>query len=107
MLKLVVYIPETYLELVKNAMFAHGAGQHACYDQVAWQTLGIGQFRALHESEPFVGDIGQVQITAEYRLEMICQDHLLTAVIDAIKAVHPYETPAIDILRLEHYPAEL
>ena len=92
--KLTVYIPETHLEQVKGAIFAAGAGRYAAYDCCCWQVLGQGQFRPLDGSNPFVGEQGVVEKIPEYRIEAICDDALIPAVIAAIRASHPYEEPA-------------
>jgi hypothetical protein len=101
MFKLVVYIPEAHTEAVKQAMFAAGAGRQGNYDQCSWQVKGEGQFRPLEGSQPFVGDVDTVETVAEYRVEMLCEEHCLKAVIKALKNAHPYEEPAFDIIRLQ------
>ena len=96
MKKLTVYIPETHLESVKQALFAAGAGQYAAYDRVCWQVLGSGQFRPLNGSHPAIGEVGQETRVAEYRVEMICADACVGVVTAALRAAHPYEEPAFD-----------
>ncbi|MEI6210424.1 MAG: NGG1p interacting factor NIF3 [bacterium] len=100
MYKLTVYIPEAHVEPVKAALFAAGAGRYARYDCCAWQVLGQGQFRALAGSQPFVGAIGRVEQVAEYRVEMVVQDDVVPAVLEALKAAHPYEEPAFDLVEI-------
>ena len=100
MYKLTVYIPETHLEAVKAALFAAGAGRYASYDCCAWQVAGQGQFRPLAGSRPFLGTAGQVARVAEYRVEMIVPDAAAPAVLAALKAAHPYEEPAYDLVRI-------
>ena len=46
------YVPEADLEIVKNAMFDAGAGQFDNYEQCAWQTIGMGQFKPINEAQP-------------------------------------------------------
>lgn len=98
MKKLTVYIPEAYLENVKDALFAAGGGRYARYDRCCWQTSGIGQFRPLQGSQPAVGEVGQETRVAEYRVEMICEDVLEAAITAALRAAHPYEEPAFDFV---------
>jgi len=100
MYKLTVYIPETHVEAVKTALFAAGAGRYANYDRCAWQVLGQGQFRPLQGSKPFLGTPGQIACVPEYRVEMIVQDASIPAVLKALKAAHPYEEPAYDLVRM-------
>jgi len=100
MYKLTVYIPETHLEPVKDALFAAGAGRYAAYDRCCWQVLGQGQFRPLEGSEPFIGKTGVIEHVPEYRVEMICEDVRVAAVAAALRAAHPYEEPAFDFVRV-------
>ena len=100
MLKLTVYIPETHLEVVKAALFEAGAGRYAAYAECCWQILGTGQFRPLKDSKPFVGCLDQVAKVPEYRVEMICREELVTAVIVALRKTHPYQEPAFDFVKI-------
>lgn len=98
MLKLTVYIPDSHLEPVKAALFAAGAGRIGDYDGCAWQVLGQGQFRPLAGANPFIGEGGQLSVVPEWRVEMVLDEAVLTAVIAALKTAHPYETPAYDVV---------
>jgi hypothetical protein len=100
MYKLTVYIPESHLEPVKEALFAAGSGRYAAYDRCCWQVLGQGQFRPLEGSRPFLGTVGTDEKVAEYRVEMICADEDVARVEQALRAAHPYEEPAFDFVRL-------
>jgi hypothetical protein len=104
MYKLTVYIPATHLETVKNALFDAGAGRQGAYDRCAWQVLGQGQFRPLTGCSPFIGRVGSVATVDEYRVEMLCPEDRTAAVIRALRAAHPYETPAFDLVRLADGP---
>lgn len=101
MYKLCVYIPETHLEPVKQALFEAGAGRIGDYDCCCWQAPGSGQFRPLPGSRPFIGGLGQVERVAEYRVEMVCADERVDAALAALRAAHPYEEPAFDLWRLD------
>lgn len=97
MYKLAFYVPENYLEPVKEAVFAVGAGQIGDYEHCCWQTLGTGQFKPLKGSTPFIGDVGELACVDEYKVEMVCADHLIQAAVQALLAVHPYEEPAYEV----------
>lgn len=101
MYKIVFFVPESHLEVVKDALFEAGAGRIGDYDRCAWQVKGQGQFRPLPGSQPYVGEEGAVEVVDEYRVEIICPDDRLPAVVAALRGSHPYETPAFDIVRLE------
>lgn len=94
----VVYVPESHLDAVKQAMFAAGAGSIGDYSQCAWQVLGTGQFCPGVNADPFIGENQQVTQVAEYRLEMVCQEDIKNDVLAALRASHPYEEPAFHVL---------
>ncbi len=100
MYKLVFFVPQPQLDEVKQAVFATGAGRIGDYDQCCWQVLGEGQFRPLSGSDPFLGEEGEVTRVAEYRVELVCEDSLIVDAVAAMKAAHPYEEPAFDVIKL-------
>ena len=103
MYQIVVYIPETHLEPVKEALFQAGAGKIGDYDSCAWQTLGQGQFRPLEGSTPFIGQTGEVETVDEYRVELVCEEEALKAAVEAMIAAHPYEEPAYSVWPLASF----
>jgi len=103
MLKLTFYVPESHLEPVKQAVFEAGAGRIGDYDSCCWQVAGQGQFRPLDGANPFIGSQGALETVSEYRVEMICTEPCIEAVIQALKASHPYEEPAYDVVALLPY----
>ncbi|WP_294949423.1 YqfO family protein [Sulfurivirga sp.] len=100
MYKLVFFVPVTHVEQVKQAVFDAGAGRIGNYDRCSWQVLGEGQFRPLDGANPFLGQQGEVEKVAEYRVEMVCDDAHIEKAVQALKAAHPYETPAYDVWKL-------
>ncbi|MCD6055210.1 MAG: NGG1p interacting factor [Gammaproteobacteria bacterium] len=100
MYHLYFYVPRTHLEVVKAALFAAGAGSMGGYDQVCWQTEGTGQFRPLPGSQPHIGKPNMLEKLDEYKVEMICRDDKVDAVIQALRKAHPYEEPAYGMLKI-------
>ena len=92
------YVPETHLEIVKQALFDIGLGKFNNYDCCAFQTLGQGQFRPLENSNPHLGVKNKIEQVAEYKVEMICEDKLVDMAKDALKKSHPYEEVAYGFL---------
>lgn len=93
------YCPVEYVDQIKNALFAVGAGTYKGYEQCAWQTEGEGQFRPLSDSHPFIGTHNMLEKIKEVKVEMICADELLKTAVEALIEAHPYEEPAYHILR--------
>jgi len=94
LVQLVFYVPVDHAEPVKNAIFAAGGGRIGNYDCCCWQTLGTGQFRPLPGSQPFIGSTGSEEHVPELRVELVVPETALAAVLAALLAAHPYETPA-------------
>lgn len=97
MYKLVFFVPENHKEAVKQAVFDQGAGRYEGYDYCSWETSGNGQFKPLSGSQPFIGQHDQIETVVEYRVEMICDDEHIKAVLQALIRAHPYETPAYEV----------
>jgi structural hemagglutinin/hemolysin toxin protein RtxA len=83
-------------------MFTAGAGKIGNYSCCAWQVLGEGQFMPLPGNEAYVGKTNAVEKIAEYKVEMVCAENLIDAVISAMKQAHPYEEPAYQVFRIEN-----
>jgi hypothetical protein len=101
--KLCFFVPASHVDAVKNAVFAAGGGRIGDYDHCAWQVLGLGQFRPLDGSQPFIGEAGQVEQVEEWKVELVVADGLIRPVVEALKQSHPYETPAYEVWRLEDF----
>lgn len=103
MYKLVFFVPEAQKEQVKLAVFSAGAGKIGHYDQCCWEVKGTGQFRPLSGSTPAIGSRNVVEQVEEFRVELVCEDHLIEKAVEAMKQAHPYEEPAYDICLLEKF----
>lgn len=97
MLKLTFYVPLDSAEQVKDALFAAGAGRIGHYERCSFETAGIGQFCATPGANPTIGKINILEKIQELRVEMVLDDIILKEVVQALRAAHPYETPAFDV----------
>lgn len=103
MYKLCFYVPESHLDVVKQAVFEAGAGAIGAYDSCCWQTLGTGQFRPMQDSKPFIGQLGTLEQLPEYRVELVCSEDSIKEAVASLKRAHPYEEPAYDVWRLADF----
>ncbi len=74
------------------------------YDSCCYQSEGIGQFRPLKGSSPFIGQVGELAQEREWRLELVVDEEFAAQVVEALLESHPYEVPAyhlIPVLTLE------
>ncbi len=99
--KLVVYVPESHLEAVRDAMGGAGGGHIGNYSHCTFQTAGEGTFLPLAGTAPFIGKEGVLERTAEVRLETIAPAGKVSTILQKVRAVHPYEEMAYDV-----YPVE-
>lgn len=103
MYKLAFFVPEDDAEIVKEAIFATGAGRIGNYEACCFQTPGRGQFRPLDGANPHIGDVGALETVNELKVELVCEDELIAAAVAALRLAHPYEEPAFDVWRLAEF----
>lgn len=99
--KIVVFVPLTHTDIVREAMGNAGAGKIGNYTFCSFSSKGIGRYKPGEGSKPAIGENGKLESVEEERIEMVCPRDLLKTVINAIKKVHPYEEVALDIYPLE------
>jgi hypothetical protein len=71
------------------------------YGYCSFSTKGIGRFLPLDGANPAIGEVGTLEMVEEERIEIGCTRENVAEIIAAIKAVHPYEEPVIDVYTLE------
>ena len=100
--KLVVYVPLSAAETVRQAMFEAGAGCIGNYDSCSFNVQGQGSFKAGETAHPYVGEVGKLHFEEEVRIETIVPKYALNQVIAAMLKEHPYEEVAYDVFALEN-----
>jgi dinuclear metal center YbgI/SA1388 family protein len=102
--KMITFVPKDDVNRVADALYANGAGAIGNYSHCGFQTHGTGTFLPLPGATPTIGKQGQRETVPEIRLETVVKADKVSAVIDALRQAHPYETPAFDVFR--HYNVE-
>ncbi|WP_027713734.1 Nif3-like dinuclear metal center hexameric protein, partial [Desulfuromonas sp. TF] len=100
LLKLVVFVPRGYEEVVADALFKGGAGQVGNYDRCSFAVAGTGTFRPGEGTDPFLGRQGETERVGEIRLETILPREAQTRVVEKMLKAHPYEEVAYDLIPL-------
>ncbi|WP_249051528.1 Nif3-like dinuclear metal center hexameric protein [Cellulomonas fimi] len=98
--KHVVFVPVADAERVVDALAAAGAGRLGEYSRAAWSTTGTGTFTPSARANPTIGAAGVAEHVDEARVEMVAPRRLRSTVVAAMRAAHPYEEPAFDVLEL-------
>jgi hypothetical protein len=100
--KIVVFVPETHTDMVREAMGKAGAGVIGNYSSCTFSSKGIGRFKPEQGANPHISKIGKPEEVIEERIETVCPREKLQAVIKAIKEAHPYDEVALDVYPLEN-----
>ena len=98
--KLTVFVPAPDAERLRGVLADAGAGRIGDYDQASFSTPGEGRFRPLEGADPTIGTVGVAEVVDEARIEVVLPRRLRAAVVAAMLAAHPYETPAYDVVEL-------
>lgn len=102
--KHVVFTPVGDAERLVDALAAAGAGALGEYTRCAWTSTGEGTFTPSPAATPTIGSAGEASRVVEARVEMVAPRRLRAAVVAALRAAHPYEEPAFDVLELASWP---
>ena len=100
MVKIEIFIPCSYLEVLQEALRLAGAGSFGFYDSAMSYSPVKGCWRPLEGASPYDGKIGVLNYADEYKVEVCVLVENLEKTIEAIKKVHPYETPVINAIPL-------
>jgi len=100
--KLVVFVPNSYVEKISNAIFDASGGIIGEYNKCSFRTSGTGTFKGSDKSNPVIGKRNSFEYVDEIRLEALVNSWSLNKVISAMLKVHPYEEPAYDIYPLKN-----
>jgi dinuclear metal center YbgI/SA1388 family protein len=99
--KVVVFVPDADLGKVSDALFAAGAGRIGEYRECSFRLAGTGTFFGGDAANPTVGQKGRREEVSEWRLEAVCPEAAVDAVVAAMRRAHSYEEPAYDVYPLQ------
>jgi dinuclear metal center YbgI/SA1388 family protein len=99
--KLVVFVPDSHLEQVRQALFAAGAGAIGHYSHCSFNIEGRGTFRPGENTTPFIGEQGKLTEVHEVRIETVVPESLERKVVQAMLKAHPYEEIAYDLYPMD------
>lgn len=98
--KLEIFIPETHLSVLQEALREADAGHIGRYDCCLSYSPVTGCWRPLEGTAPYLGTVGEVCAVPELKVEVTCPTERVDEVVEAVKRVHPYEEPVIHVLPL-------
>lgn len=98
--KLEIFIPESHLSVLQQALREADAGHIGSYDSCLSYSPVTSCWRPLVGSEPYLGQVGTLSTEPELKVEVTCRREKLDEILRAVKAVHPYEEPVINVIPL-------
>ena len=101
--KLEIFVPHDYALKVRDQLAKIGVGVIGKYDHCFAMTQVTGYFRPLEGAKPFDGEVGKIKVVTEYKIEVNCKRELVKDAIEAIKRVHPYEEPLVNVIPLANH----
>lgn len=99
-LKLETYIPETHLIQLRDALCDEGAGKIGNYDSCMSYSRVSGTWRPLEGANPYNGRVGEISEGEEIKVEVVIRAEQAHDVVEAVRRVHPYEEPVINLIPL-------
>ncbi|MEW6720482.1 MAG: Nif3-like dinuclear metal center hexameric protein [Thermodesulfobacteriota bacterium] len=98
--KIVVFVPAPHADAVLEAAASAGAARIGGYASCSFRCAGTGTYRGAAWTSPRAGAPGREERVEEVRIETVAAGSLVPQVLRAVRARHPYEEPAIDVVPL-------
>ena len=98
--KFEIFIPETYLTGLRQALRSVGAGQLGNYDSCLAYSRVTGSWCPLEGASPYEGKVGELCEAPELKVELLVDADRAEETLAAIRAMHPSEMPEIFVIPL-------
>lgn len=98
--KLEIYIPDSHFDILQSALQSAGAGRIGNYDCCMSYCRVRSTWRPLVGAKPYIGVEGETSVSDELKVEIIVLKERLEDTLQAIRKVHPYEEPVINVIPL-------
>ena len=98
--KLEIFIPKSHLKQLQVALQCVDAGHIGNYDSCLSYSDVIGVWRPINNAKPFNGELNKICAAPEVKVEVTILSDNLEKTLAAIKEIHPYEVPVINIIPL-------
>ena len=106
--KLIVYVPESHTDSLRQALSIAGAAQIGNYTCCSFASQGTGTFKPNVNANPYLGKPNNLEKVTENKLEIPCTASTnFPKLIQTLLAAHPYEEPAYEIIPLAPIPSTI
>ncbi len=96
--KVEIFISETHLPHLQRALQEVDAGHIGNYDSCLSYSTVMSTWRPLEGADPYSGTIGVVSVEPELKVEVTVIKRNIEETIRAVRAIHPYEEPVINVI---------
>jgi len=98
--KISVCIPPEYSETLMDAVTGAIDAVYPGYERAFTVSRVTGTWRPMKGSSPFKGTAGKIETADEAKIEFVIRKSDLKDAVKAIRNIHPYEEPCIDIIEM-------
>jgi hypothetical protein len=92
---IIVSAPTDSTDTLRKAIGEAGGGKLGDYSFCSFSYTGKARFLPNRNADPAIGDPGRLEVVEEERIEVVCDEADMKAVVHAIHKAHPYEDPVI------------
>ncbi|WP_313804034.1 Nif3-like dinuclear metal center hexameric protein [Flavobacterium sp.] len=100
--KLITYTVPENADKVRNAILQAGAGTIGNYGNCSFNSEGFSTYQGNENSNPSVGNKGELTQTNEVKIEVIFEKYLQNKILKALFSNHIYEEVAYEIYDLQN-----
>jgi len=100
--KLVTYTVAENANKLRNALFEAGAGNIGNYENCSFNSTGIGTYKGNENSNPVIGNRGELVTAEEIKIEVTFEKHLQGKILNTLFNNHKYEEVAYEIYELKN-----
>lgn len=100
--KLITYTVPENADKVRNAMLSAGAGTIGNYNNCSFNSEGFSTYQGNENSNPSVGNKGELKKTNEIKIEVVFEKHLQSKILNALFSNHIYEEVAYEVYALQN-----
>lgn len=99
-LKLEIFIAESHFPQLQEVLHKVDVGHIGNYDYCLSYSNTLSTWRPLEGTNPYIGSVGELSQEQELKVEVTIRAENLDETLSAIRNVHPYEEPVINVIPL-------
>ena len=98
--KLIVNVPISHADAVRQALGDAGAGRVGNYSHCSFSVTGAGRFLPNEKANHHIGERGSLTAVGEEQIQVDVMHEDMKRVIAALKETHPYEEIGYEIYQI-------